>query len=280
MFYKCKSGFGNLTFEKILDDAYKYFDKSFEFPNSGLCTVASNLCDLILSVYPPLEISSFRYEVIYLQGHIYLRQKLFEKSSTFFSEIIDNTNPIFNEYINLGNSTNRFNRTEYKVLEFLQGSYYSRGLCMLDLQKYNEAVDNFNKALDPEIKFLALDSDFQIDDYLIFLNKGIAYKSINFEKAKKYLDLVIDLKQVSLVKKVSAYYQRGELFRSVGQTEAAVKDYEIAEFSSSYYSPPELYDFNKPPVMDLFLQEINIKTRMALSEITQQKKTNLKNPAT
>jgi tetratricopeptide (TPR) repeat protein len=94
--------------------------------------------------------------------------------------------------------------------------YYQRGLIHIGRQKFNKAIDDFNRIIDGY-------GDFEL--YKVYLNRGVAYMNLQEdERALEDISRSIDLNSNN----ASAYHSRGMLNYQHKDYESAVEDFQQA----------------------------------------------------
>ncbi len=94
--------------------------------------------------------------------------------------------------------------------------FYQRGLINIGRQKYQKAVDDFNRLIDGY-------SDFEL--FKVYLNRGVAYMSMQeYERALEDMTKSIGLNNHN----ASAYHSRGMLNYQLKDFHAAVEDFKQA----------------------------------------------------
>ena len=91
--------------------------------------------------------------------------------------------------------------------------YYQRGLINIGRQKFQKAIDDFNRLIDGN-------SDFEL--FKVYLNRGVAYMNLQEdEQALEDISKSIELNSNN----ASAYHSRGMLNYQLKDYEAAVRDF-------------------------------------------------------
>ena len=104
--------------------------------------------------------------------------------------------------------------------------YYNRGTAYFSLGKFEDAIQDYNKAI-----------DLNPNDESVYYNRGVAFIYLNeYEKAIENLSKAIDLNP----NKDSTYYNRGIAFTNLSDSEKAIKDFnkaiDLNSNNASYYN--------------------------------------------
>ena len=104
--------------------------------------------------------------------------------------------------------------------------YYNRGTTFANLEKFEDAIQDYNKAI-----------DLNPNDESVYYNRGVAFIYLNeYEKAIENLSKAIDLNP----NKDSTYYNRGIAFTNLSDSEKAIKDFnkaiDLNSNNASYYN--------------------------------------------
>ncbi|MEW6008095.1 MAG: tetratricopeptide repeat protein [Candidatus Omnitrophota bacterium] len=100
--------------------------------------------------------SNFQDAIIYWIAEVHLKGKDYTKASLFYQKVIN----------------------EYPKSEFLAFAYYSKGICLFELEKFSEAADSFNKI---RIEF----PKHSLLEAASFKSAESLYRALEYEKAQE-----------------------------------------------------------------------------------------------
>ncbi|MEW5692123.1 MAG: tetratricopeptide repeat protein [Candidatus Hydrogenedentota bacterium] len=139
-----------------------------------------------------IDATTTKTEAIFRMGEIYYNKKNWDKAKEYFTDLINN----------------------YKDSEFVEHSYFARGLCYLKLKMFKESIADFLKLIE-----LYPDSEHRDDAYM---DIGWAYfRTEQYENAILYFDKVSDKNENYL----QAVYQIGECYFNIKNYDTAIEFY-------------------------------------------------------
>ncbi len=173
-------------------------------------------------VYKALSLNNKYPEAYYVRGLIFLNEKEYEKALSDFETALS-YNPmltsakiaIIKTHYKMGDTKKAFRIAEkYSKNDATNGDYYFyMGLILNDQEKYEKALDYFNKAME---------MDIDVNPFKIYLYRGDTKLNLNmFMKAKSDFDKAISLND----KNPSVFHGRGVVHYRMDEYEAALEDF-------------------------------------------------------
>jgi len=169
-------------------------------------------------------------EAYLVRGEILGYFELFEKAIIDFEKVIE-IDPNIPQtyygrgtvYAKSGNDYNKalddFNKAIALDINYA-AAYVNRGNIYLKLGKFQEAINDCNKAIE-------LETDNSKEAFLPYYNRGLAYMNLGEpEKAFDDYNKVITLAPENTPENTEAYAKRGLLYSQLGKPQEAIRDYE------------------------------------------------------
>ena len=187
---------------------------------------------------------------LYDEGMDYIKSQEYEKALECFENAIDNNSEKAEYYIGAGMADNYLGRYEEAINQFsnaFQESentisntnnkqlYYGNAIAAYGLKRYDEAIEDCNKAL--EIKQVD-----NLDEKINFLLAALYQSKGDYDNAEKIYASIIKANK----KSTKAYIARASLYEQVENYDAAQKDYTMAmdideECDAAYFGLYNVY---------------------------------------
>jgi tetratricopeptide (TPR) repeat protein len=240
-----------------LSQAQEEYEQVFEYYEEAL-TLFRNLDD-----------QEWEVKTLSNRGVAYAEQGAYERAIADFDRAIDLDPELAAAYINRGNTYDEMGEYEQAIADFdraidldpeLALAYINRGIAYDEMGEYEQAIADFDRAidLDPEdatayqwrgiahyyqgnYERAVLDYDqaiaMGVDDFSIFVNRADAYRYLE-QYAEALADYEAAVERENDTSRLNPFFflGRGIVHRELGNTEAAIADFErVLELSDDSY---------------------------------------------